>query len=186
MKRRKIIALAMAMTATILAQSVLGFADAKAETKSESAIFGNVGNKGAVKAKNFTLTDVNGKTITLESLKGKTVILNFWATWCPYCIEEMPDLQNLEKKYGKKGLAILTVNVEDTETAKAFLEENGFTFRTAIDTDFNVSEMYEVEVLPTTFIINKEGTIVNKLEGAHTEKEFLRHLKAAGFKVKKK
>lgn len=173
--------LAIAIAVAIMLQTTFQYAVAKTAANVGSIVNGSVSKKIKTKAHNFTLRDVNGKEVSLASLKGKTVLLNFWATWCPYCVREMPALQNLHRKYGKKGLVILTINVEDTQTAKEFLRAKGFTFKAVVDAENIVSDLYGVEVLPTTFIINRDGDIVNKLEGGHTEKELLAFLKDAGF-----
>lgn len=182
-RMRKAMVLLVGILITIAAQMTFQYGTAKAETKVGANANTTLKKKvGLAKAENFVLSDVDGNKISLESLKGKVVLLNFWATWCSYCVREMPSLQSLHRKYGKNGLVILTVNLEDAQTAKDFMRAKGFTFKAVVDEESRVSDLYGVEVLPTTIIINRDGNIANRLEGARSELELLTFLKAAGLK----
>ncbi len=135
-----------------------------------------------VLAPDFTLADLNGRRIRLGSLKGKVVFLNFWATWCPPCILEMPTMEKLHREFGSKGLVILAVNFrESTEQVKAFLKEYQLTFTTLLDPKGKVFELYQAWSLPTTTIVNKKGQAVGKVIGYRDwhkpeMKEFFRRL----------
>ena len=72
---------------------------------------------------NFTLTDLKGKAWTLKDLRGKVVLVNFWATWCPPCRKEMPDLETLNQRFGSQGLVILGISDEDAATVSPFIAE---------------------------------------------------------------
>lgn len=113
------------------------------------------------KAPDFSLKDLNGKTVKLSDYKGKVVILNFWATWCPYCIDEMPDLDKLSKEYSKSGeTVILAIDVqEDAKKVEKFVSDNKFSLPVLLDTDGSVASAYGISGYPTTFIINKDGTV---------------------------
>lgn len=119
-------------------------------------------------AKDFTLKDLNGKEVTLSEKKGKLVILNFWATWCPPCKEEMPSMEKLHKKYDGKDFEILAVALDSkgTEIVKPYIEKNGFTFTVLIDEKGAVSDMYRAYAVPMTFILGRDGTILDKITGA--------------------
>lgn len=113
----------------------------------------------------FTLMD--GTTAKLSDYKGKPVIINYWATWCGYCVEEMPAFQMLKDKYGDD-ITILALNVggDSEEDIKKFAEDNNYTFDFAIVSNDEANK-YEVQSIPATFIIDSEGKIAYKLEGAY-------------------
>lgn len=112
------------------------------------------------RAPDFTLTGTDGKVMRLSDLAGKGVILNFWATWCGPCRQEMPLLQQAYEAHGSEGLVVLGVDVgEQPAQVQAFLKELGLTFPTVLDTDQETSRLYRVYGLPTTFFIDRQGVI---------------------------
>ena len=114
--------------------------------------------KYRVLAPDFTLSDLDGEPVRLGDLKGKVVFLNFWATWCPPCIIEMPTMEKLHREFGDKGLVILAINKrEGTQTVKAFVESHKFTFKTLLDPKGKVSNRYYAWALPLTAIVNRRG-----------------------------
>lgn len=127
-----------------------------------------------VQAPNFTLIDQYGKIQDLKSYKGKTVFLNFWATWCPPCREEMPNIESIYKEYGenKNEVVILGVaapslgNEGSTEDIIKFLKDNGYSFPVLFDNGGKVMNSYNISALPTTFIIDKDGNIKGYVPGA--------------------
>ncbi len=112
-------------------------------------------------APDFTLKDLNGKDVKLSDYRGKVVILNFWAVWCKYCKEEMPDLNELNKELEKDNEAvILTVDVQESQDiVKDYLSTNNIDLKVLMDQDGSVTQTYGVTGFPTTFIINKDGTL---------------------------
>ncbi|HHL39126.1 MAG TPA: TlpA family protein disulfide reductase [Deltaproteobacteria bacterium] len=122
---------------------------------------------GPFKAPDFTLDDVDGATVTLSELRGKVVFLNFWATWCPPCKEEMPSMEALHRKFASRGLVVLAVNdYESRDKAASFVKKHGYTFRVPVDPSGKVSEAYRAMLLPTTFIIDRRGMVIGKATGA--------------------
>ncbi|MFT4106190.1 MAG: cytochrome c biogenesis protein CcdA [Lacrimispora sp.] len=126
----------------------------------------------------FTLTDQFGNTHSLSDYKGKTIFLNFWATWCPPCRAEMPDIQKLYESYEKEGdnaLIVLGVAApnygqeKDEEGIKKFLEENGYTYPTLMDTTGELFEAYGVFSYPTTFMIDRDGNVFGYASGMLSE-----------------
>jgi len=119
-------------------------------------------------APDFTLKAADGRSITLSSLRGKVVLVNFWATWCPPCREEMPSMEELYKNYAPGGLELLAINVEEDgpQIMPEFLRENPHTFPVLFDVDEVVRERYGVFQFPETFVIDREGIIVDKVIGA--------------------
>ncbi|MBU3088223.1 TlpA family protein disulfide reductase [Clostridium gasigenes] len=124
------------------------------------------------KAIDFKLKDLNGKDVSLNDFKGKNVLLNFWATWCPPCKAEMPDIEKLYQENKNSDLVILAVNLgEDKQTVKSFIEKNKYTFDILLDSDQDVAIKYNIVSIPTSFFIDKEGNIVSKKIGAMTLEE---------------
>lgn len=126
-----------------------------------------VGDVKGIEAPDFALLSLDGQKVKLSDFRGKAVLLNFWATWCPPCKEEMPWFVDLQKQYGKDGLVILGVAMDDSEPASIakFANELGVNYPVLLGTD-KVSDDYgDVQYLPTSFFIGRNGAIVDKLTG---------------------
>ncbi|MDR1903798.1 MAG: TlpA family protein disulfide reductase [Treponema sp.] len=109
----------------------------------------------------FTLPLLDGKNVKLSSFKGKVVFLNFWATWCPPCRNEMPSMEVLYQRYRNKGLEFLAVDVmEGKEEVSSFMKDFSLSFPAALDSSGNVSGLYGIRGIPTTFIIDRQGMII--------------------------
>lgn len=120
------------------------------------------------KAADFSLKDLKGKTVSLSSLKGKVILLNFWATWCPSCISEMPSLNRLYKEMKSRGLEVVAVSTDRSAAGvRDFRDVHGLAFPIVMDDDREVTRSYHVFSLPTSFLINKEGLIVDKFFGEY-------------------
>jgi peroxiredoxin len=116
----------------------------------------------------FELKDPAGKQLSLKELRGKVVFLNFWATWCPPCIEEMPAMERLHQELQKDGLVILAVNFQEgPERVKEFFAKHNFTFAALLDRDGKVSELYQAWALPVSVIINKRGELAARAMGSN-------------------
>ncbi|WP_055445349.1 TlpA family protein disulfide reductase [Lacinutrix himadriensis] len=111
----------------------------------------------------WQLLDIEGNTVDFKDFKGKVVLINFWATWCPPCIAEMPSLQKLQSDYKDK-VVFLFVSNEKKEKIDAFLSKNKYLFNVFTPLE-NPSE-FEVSSIPRTLLINKEGKIIIDKEGA--------------------
>ena len=110
-------------------------------------------------APDFTLRTTTGKSLTLSELRGSPVVLNFWATWCPPCRTELPELQAASQEYAGQ-IAIVGVDqAEPSEVVQSFAQEMGLTFSIPLDTQAQVSRDYGVRSLPTTFFIDRQGII---------------------------
>ena len=122
----------------------------------------------------FTLVDQNGNTHKLSDYKGKTVFLNFWATWCPPCRAEMPDIQKMYEDYGKntKDLIVLGVagtnvgNETDAKGVSEFLNQNSYSYPVVMDEGGSLASKYGVRAFPTTFMINADGNVFGYVTGS--------------------
>jgi len=119
-------------------------------------------------APNFTLPDIDGKLHSINDHRGKVIMLNFWASWCPPCVREMPSMERLYTKYKDKDFVVVAVNQWEDEdivfefTGRLDLEP---TFPILLDRESRVSEQYSVKGLPTTYLINKEGKVQYRAMG---------------------
>ncbi|MGE5677128.1 MAG: redoxin domain-containing protein [Pseudomonadota bacterium] len=115
----------------------------------------------------FQLEDLQGNKVSLSDFKGKKVFLNFWATWCPPCKAEMPDIEKYYQETKDTDVVILAVNVgDDKKTVESFIKDKGYNFRVLLDTTGEVSQMYRVSGIPTSYFINTEGFLDDGAEGA--------------------
>ncbi len=126
-----------------------------------------VGLKEGNLAPDFELTTLEGETVQLSDYRGDKVMLNFWATWCPPCRAEMPDM---EKFYNNEDVKILAVNLTNTEESredvKEFNEEFGLTFPILMDEKLNVANQYQIQPIPTSYMIDSNGVIQHIALGA--------------------
>ena len=129
---------------------------------------------GRTEAPDFTLKSVSGKKITLSSYRGKVVILDFWATWCPPCKAEIPDFIKLYSKYKKDGFQMLGISVDQggLVDVKPFMKDYGINYPIMLATESVVREYGGIRGIPTTFVIDKAGRIVDKFEGYRPSSEF--------------
>ena len=108
-----------------------------------------------------------GANQTLSALRGKVVFLNFWATWCGPCREEMPAMETMYNRYKDKGFEILAVNAgEKEQDVLAFLKNNRYTFPVVLDQDGKVNGAYGVRAIPTSYLIDREGKIILRMTGS--------------------
>ena len=152
--------------------------------------------KDDIKLPNIVLYDQYGKKHNIEEYKGKVVVINFWATWCGYCVEEMPAFEKVYKEFGsnKKDVIILGVagpktkqnlNNVDVEKDKiiSFLNKNKITYPTLMDETGKSFDDYKVRALPMTYVINKDGYLEGFVSGAITSEQLR---KAVNETLKKK
>jgi peroxiredoxin len=120
-----------------------------------------------VSAPNFTFSDLDGKMVSLADYKGKVVLLNIWATWCSPCVEEMPSMEKLHQELKGEGFEILAVSI-DASGAKdvlPFMKKYKLSFPALTDTRGAIKELYQTTGVPESFIIDKDGIIVEKVIG---------------------
>lgn len=119
-----------------------------------------------VVAPDFTLKDLKGTQVTLKNFKGRVVFLNFWATWCPPCRREMPSMERLYKQLKDRDFTMLAVDMQESEKqVRAFISEFSLSFPALLDLNGDISSLYGIVGLPTTYIIDREGKIIGKAVG---------------------
>jgi peroxiredoxin len=119
-------------------------------------------------APGFYLKSTQDETVTLKRViaANKVTLVNFWATWCPPCRKEIPDLNRIYREFNKLGVEILAVNLqEDSEAVKAFKRENKMEFPILLDSEGKVGGNYQVYYIPTTFVIDRSGRIREIIQG---------------------
>ncbi len=111
-------------------------------------------------AEDFTLGMADGKAFRLSEHRGKTVIVNFWATWCPPCREEMPALERLYRRHKDHGLVLVAVSIDaDPKIVPPYVQASKLTFPIALDPHADVANKYGVRALPSSFVVDREGTM---------------------------
>lgn len=128
----------------------------------------------------FTLTDLQGKTWDLKSLRGKVVLVNFWATWCPPCRKEMPDLEALHQHFQNQGFVILAISDEEQDKVKPFIAEYKITYPVLLDPGRKVNDIFQIEGIPKSFVYDRDGKLVAQSIDMRTREQFLQMLGQAG------
>jgi peroxiredoxin len=132
------------------------------------------------KAIDFTLKDLNGVEKTLSDYRGKVVFLNFWATWCLPCRAEMPSMQKLHEKLKDEDFVMLAVALDKSKSKIVdFVKQGKYTFSVLVDSENRVARRYRVAGIPTTFLIDKKGMVVEKVVGGRdwADPEIVRAIK---------
>lgn len=151
--------------------------EADADTGTEESPQAEESAAETVPAPDFTLLDQYGNSHTLSDYKGKTVFLNFWATWCPPCRAEMPEIQEIYEEYGENNSDVIILGIASPEVGQegsaediaAFLSENNYTYPVVMDTDGIMSYYYGISAYPTTFMIDKDGNVYGYVPGQITK-----------------
>ncbi len=121
------------------------------------------------RAPDFVITTESGKKISRSDFGGKVLVLNFWATWCPPCVEEMPSLNEFARQVRGDGIVVLAVSIDKNEKIyKAFLQQMGPAFETALDKEANIATDYGTFKWPETYVIDRTGKVMQKMIGQKT------------------
>lgn len=149
----------------ILAVAGLNVQKKVVEDKDEMEVFRSMSflpRPGRVEAPDFLLRTLDGQNRSLQQDRGKIVLLNFWATWCPPCIREMPSMQRLYDKFSDKGLEIVAISVDqgNPDGVRKFAEKMKLNFPIVLDPEQVTKQAYQVRALPTTYLIDRTGRVV--------------------------
>ncbi len=149
---------------------------------SEDELFKALGVRNMVneQAPSFVLKDVEGNEVSLEKLKGNVVLIDFWATWCAPCREELPYIEKIAEEFRGKGLVTLTISAEQGNIVSTFLSKNKYKIKSLVDSNKEVSSKYQVKGLPTAFVVDRDGKIVTHFIGGRDEENLRNELKKAG------
>jgi len=128
----------------------------------------------------FTLADLAGAKHSLKDLRGKVVLVNFWATWCPPCRKELPDLETLYTRFKDQGLVILAISDEDAGKVKPFIAAHTLQFPILLDQGRKVNELFRIEGIPKSFVYDRSGKLVAQSIDMRTMRQFLEMLSRAG------
>ena len=128
----------------------------------------------------FSLTDLQGKNWRLKDLKGQVVLINFWATWCPPCLKEIPDLQLLYARFQKQRFVILAVSDEEAEKVKPFVARHGMSYPGFVDPRRKVINLFGIDGIPKSFVYDRNGKLVAQSIDMRTQEQFLGMLAQAG------
>lgn len=129
-------------------------------------------------APDFSLSLINGGTLKLSEYFGKVIILDFWATWCPPCRAEIPDFISLYNEYKDRGLVIIGISVDDSiEPVKKFIQQNNVNYPVVMGNSKVIQDYGGITGIPTTFIIDKKGNIVEKFVGYRPKEVFEKSIK---------
>jgi len=122
-------------------------------------------------APDFQLQNLDGQAVSLGNLRGKPVLINFWATWCGPCRSEMPYIQEIYEEWSDKGLVLLAINIgESSSKVEEFRQSYNLSFTVLLDTKQNVAQKYNIQYIPTTFFVDKDGIIQDKVIGPFQNK----------------
>jgi len=130
----------------------------------------------------FKLTDLQGKTWRLQDLRGKVVLVNFWATWCPPCRKEMPDLDTLFNRFKDQGFVVLAISDEEAAKVSPFIDERKISYPVLLDPGRKVTESFRVEGIPKSFVYDRGGKLVAQSIDMRTQRQFLEMLAQAGLR----
>lgn len=165
--RAVLILFAVALLGLMIIQGCGTSAQDTGKNGQEATVGVNVGEL----APDFTLVDLEDNQVSLSDFRGKTVFVNFWATWCPPCRAEMPEMEAVYQEYKDKGVVMIGVDIRETkEEVLQYVQEGGYSWIFVLDTTGEVTTNYKIQAIPTSFFLDREGTIRAVNIGAMTKR----------------
>jgi peroxiredoxin len=158
-------------TGTGVADNLFSFNAPKGWTETEMVVFPSEGRMilTGQRAATFTLKSLEGQEVSLASLRGKVVVVDFWATWCPPCREELPHLEKLSKELAAKDILFVGVNDEESGVARSFVKKHGLEIPVLMDNKREVKRRYGIRAIPSLFVIDRDGVIRQHFIGSRSE-----------------
>ena len=162
LKKHYLLYLLLAVLAMVVIYRIQNPAESQIEIKSQ------VGSEIGMQAPDLILRNLGGNIEGLSGFKDKVIILNFWATWCAPCLEEMPAFEKIYRRYRSQGLTVIAVSLDKGDTSKVekFVDEHNLTFPVLLDLDGIAEKIYPSFTIPFTYVIDKKGIIVARVDGA--------------------
>jgi cytochrome c biogenesis protein CcmG, thiol:disulfide interchange protein DsbE len=168
-------AIAVLVFAAALALFVWAWTNSQGDSDSGDAV------RVGLEAPDFTLPDLDGNEVALSDYRGDVVLINFWATWCPPCRVEMPEMEAVYRDYRDEGFEILGVDQrEPVELVESFVTERGFSWIFLLDEEFEVSREYSANAIPRSILVDRDGTVVHIWTGPLTRSALERQLSDVG------
>ncbi|TVR72674.1 MAG: TlpA family protein disulfide reductase [Sphaerobacteraceae bacterium] len=168
-----------AIALLLLAGSIALFAWAWSNERGDSSSGQNV--EVGREAPDFTLPDLEGNQVALSDHRGEVVLINFWATWCPPCRVEMPDMEAVYREHRDEGFEILGVDQrEPKELVEEFVTDRGFSWIFLLDEDFDVSQEYSATSIPRSILVDRDGTVAHVWRGTLTRSQLEQQLAHLG------
>ncbi len=166
----KLLNLSVAMGKKLIFLIVILLVSSLPANADESSLFSKIVAipiKNNKKTPNFCLEELNGEKVRLAALKGKIVFLNFWATWCGPCIEEMPSMEALYQRYKETDFRFLTISIDcgGRESVRKFVERHRYRIPILLDPAGKTLELFEISRIPATFIIDRNGRMIGRVIG---------------------
>ncbi len=154
-----------------VADNLFAFNPGKGWMEAEMIVFPSEGRMllTGQRAATFTLKSLEGQEYSLAALRGKVVVMDFWATWCPPCREEMPHLEKLSKELAAKEVVFVGVNDEEAGTARSFIKKNGYEIPVLMDNKREARRRYGINAIPSLFVIDRDGVIRQHFIGSRSE-----------------
>ncbi len=168
-----------------LSGSGAGSADSARVNATSVYSVNSVTSRSPGKAVDFTWTDAAGRENTFSTVTaGKVVLLNVWATWCPPCRREIPDLVKISDEMAAKGVMVIGVSIDDKQDAvklvRTYAEKNNVTYLNLVDAQKEIAESYgSIQAIPTTFIIDRQGAVVQRIVGSQSKEAFVAAIQKA-------
>lgn len=131
----------------------------------------NITNSSTSEIMDFSLKDINGNNINISDYKGKKVFVNFWATWCPPCNQEIPYINQISKE-NQDEIKVITVNLgEEKDTVQKYIKQKGYDMTVLLDSNGDVADTYMIYSIPTSYLLDTNGNIVDKHTGTMSMEE---------------
>ena len=131
----------------------------------------NITNSSTSEIMDFSLKDLNGNNINISDYKGKKVFVNFWATWCPPCNQEIPYINQISKE-NQDEIKVITVNLgEEKDTVQKYIKQKGYDMTVLLDSNGDVADTYMIYSIPTSYLLDTNGNIVDKHTGTMSMEE---------------